>query len=179
MFKNNKIWPIIYLIIFAILMVGFFQLRKLIPPGLSYFTITLTNFIGSATVFFPLSGMAMLCTSISEIGLNPFIISGLSGAAESLGEIFGYGAGTAGRKILFKESFYNKLENLMQGKKLPIFIFFFALIPNPFFDIIGIISGTVRYPLKKFLPVIFIGKFLKFLIISYTCIGGYSFLANN
>ena len=57
-------------------MVGFFQLRKLIPPGLSYFTITLTNFIGSATVFFPLSGMAMLCTSISEIGLNPFIISG-------------------------------------------------------------------------------------------------------
>ena len=82
-------------------MVSIFQLRKFIPPSLSYFAITLTNFIGNATIFFPLSGMAMLCTSISEVGLNPFIISGLSGVAESLGEIFGYGAGTAGRNLIF------------------------------------------------------------------------------
>ena len=91
-------------------MVSFFQLRKFIPPGLSYFAITLTNFIGSATLFFPLSGMAMLCTSINEVGLNPFIISGLSGAAESLGEIFGYGAGSAGRKIFKKNHFIINLK---------------------------------------------------------------------
>ena len=44
------------------------------------------------------------------------MISGLSGVAENLEEMFGYGAGTAGKKLIFKESFYNKLENLMQGR---------------------------------------------------------------
>lgn len=48
-------------------------------------------------------------------------------------------------------------------------ILFLSIIPNPIFDFMGIAAGAFRYPLKKFLLVVWFGKTLKGVLIAYTC----------
>ena len=48
-------------------------------------------------------------------------------------------------------------------------ILFLSIIPNPICDFMGIAAGALRYPLKKFLLVVWFGKTLKGILIAYTC----------
>jgi len=36
-----------------------------------------------------------------------------------------------------------------------------ATIPNPFFDLVGIAAGALRFPLVRFLTLAFIGNLIK------------------
>ena len=47
-----------------------------------------------------------------------------------------------------------------------------SIIPNPLFDIIGLLAGSVRYPVRKFLPIVFAGKAKKSSGIAYGCFYG-------
>jgi membrane protein YqaA with SNARE-associated domain len=40
-------------------------------------------------------------------------------------------------------------------------MFTMAAIPNPFFDVAGVIAGVVRMPLWKFFTAVLLGKILK------------------
>jgi len=42
-----------------------------------------------------------------------------------------------------------------------------SFIPNPAFDIAGIVAGAMRMPLWKFLLFCWIGKILKMLVFAY------------
>jgi uncharacterized membrane protein YdjX (TVP38/TMEM64 family) len=50
------------------------------------------------------------------------------------------------------------------------FIMILAFIPNPAFDVVGIIAGALRLPVPKFLWGTFLGKFIRALLLAY---GGY------
>ncbi len=50
-------------------------------------------------------------------------------------------------------------------------IFVLALIPNPVFDVAGIICGVLRIPVWKFLLAAGAGKVLKATIIAYLGLG--------
>jgi membrane protein YqaA with SNARE-associated domain len=41
-----------------------------------------------------------------------------------------------------------------------------AAIPNPLFDLAGLASGSLRYPLWRFLGVAFLGKLVKYTVVS-------------
>jgi membrane protein DedA with SNARE-associated domain len=47
-----------------------------------------------------------------------------------------------------------------------------SIIPNPLFDIIGLLAGSVRYPVRKFLPIVSAGKAIKSSGIAYGCFYG-------
>jgi membrane protein YqaA with SNARE-associated domain len=47
-----------------------------------------------------------------------------------------------------------------------------AIIPNPFFDVLGIAAGSIGYPIKRFLGVVFIAKSIKSTGIAYLCFLG-------
>ena len=178
--KGKIIRLLMLLVIIALTVVIFVyrdQLEGFYQYG--YVGVFIVNLMASGTVLIPAPGI--LFTYAMAAVLNPLWVAIASATGATLGELSGYGAGVSGQAVIGNTRLYQKLYDLMQNhpKLTNIILLVAATIPNPFFDIIGIISGTVRYPLKKFLPVIFIGKFLKFAIISYTCIGGYSFLANN
>ena len=44
-----------------------------------------------------------------------------------------------------------------------------SIIPNPIFDFVGIAAGALRYPMKRFLITVWVGKTLKGLIIAHVC----------
>jgi uncharacterized membrane protein YdjX (TVP38/TMEM64 family) len=55
-------------------------------------------------------------------------------------------------------------------------LFVLSIIPNPVFDFVGIAAGSTRYPFRRFVLIVFSGKMLKGLIVSYTCSFGLSLL---
>ena len=44
-----------------------------------------------------------------------------------------------------------------------------SVIPNPIFDFMGMAAGALRYPIKRFLIVVWIGKTAKGVIVAHAC----------
>ena len=45
-------------------------------------------------------------------------------------------------------------------------VFMFAAIPNPLFDVAGVVAGSVGYPFKRFVVACWLGKATKFLVLA-------------
>ena len=121
----------------------------------SYLGAFLVNFIASASIFLPVPGILVIA-SLGEL-YNPFLIGLAGGAGAALGEITGYLAGYSGQSLVENRAFYPRFKRWMK-RGGPFIIFIFSAIPNPFFDIVGAGAGILRFPLKRFLIICFIGK---------------------
>jgi len=53
-------------------------------------------------------------------------------------------------------------------------ILFLALVPNPLFDMAGILAGSSRMPVAKFLFFCAVGKIIKMLLFAYLGAGLFS-----
>ena len=130
--------------------------------------IFLINFVSSATLF--VSGPAFLSV-FSAGGVYPPILVALSAAVGSGGgEIISYIIGASGRDIAYeklkKQKWFFLVEKYFQ-KFGAIFLFFFAIIPNPIFDSAGIFAGVFEYPLWKFLTVVMLARFVRYMVLAY------------
>lgn len=138
--------------------------------SLGYLGVFLANLIGSATIIFPVPSFA---TTIAVGAFSsPLLTALFSSLGSTLGELTGYFAGKGGNVIAEKEETIKKVEKWMDKHGLWV-IFALAAIPNPFFDVAGIISGMSGIPIKKYLLTVFFGKLIKFTILAYT---GFGFL---
>ena len=90
----------------------------------------------------------------------------ISGVGEAIGEITGYALGYSGHAVVEKNRVYVRVERWVRRYGWTI-IFLAALIPNPLFDVLGIVAGALRYPLRRFLLVVWVGKTVKNLGIAY------------
>jgi len=81
--------------------------------------------------------------------------------ASALGELTGYFLGKSGRAGLPKTRYVQTMERGMQRFGAPV-IFVAAAIPNPFFDVAGILAGATKLPLWLYLLATFSGKTLRF-----------------
>jgi len=139
---------------------------------LGYLGIYISSLISSSSIFVPVPGIGAVCLgSLPSLGLNPFVIGFVAGLAESFGELTGYFAGRSFSGSFKTNRFKNYLYNKMK-KNGSIIIFFGSIFPNPFFDIIGIISGNTKYPIRKFIMILFFSKSIKSIMISYSCYSG-------
>jgi membrane protein YqaA with SNARE-associated domain len=43
----------------------------------------------------------------------------------------------------------------------------FAAVPNPFFDIVGVVAGSLSYPARRFLVACIIGNITKYLLLAF------------
>lgn len=128
-------------------------------PELGYFGVFLICFICNATVLAPAPSLLVVATA--STALNPIFITLVGAAGTTLGECVGYLSGLAGRAVVDTKD--GKI--VLWVQKYGIFaIFFFALIPLPLFDVIGIASGYLKIKWYKFLPACFLGKFIKMLL---------------
>ncbi len=98
--------------------------------------------------------------------LNPFLVALMVGLAEPIGELTGYMAGYSGKVALENRRFYTRLERWMR-RRLPLVLFGLSAIPNPFTDIGGVAAGAIRYPVWKFLLIMFAGKTVKGLLVAF------------
>ena len=130
-----------------------------------YLGVFLIPLIGSASFILPMPGLAVIATGGAfldpVVGIPSWIVVGvLAGGGESLGELTGYAAGYGGRAVLEKRRFMGRLEGWMH-RQGSVVMFCMAVLPNPFFDVAGVVAGVVRMPLWKFFIAVLLGKIIK------------------
>jgi membrane protein YqaA with SNARE-associated domain len=130
-----------------------------------YLGVFLIPLIGSASFILPMPGLAVVATGGALLepvfGIPAWVIVGLlAGLGETIGEITGYAAGYGGRAVLERRRFMGRLEGWMH-KQGSLVMFGMSVLPNPFFDVAGVIAGAVRMPLWKFFIAVLLGKVIK------------------
>jgi membrane protein YqaA with SNARE-associated domain len=127
--------------------------------------IFILSFFANSTIIIPVPGVVI--TSTMATVFNPFGVAIAAGLGASLGEITGYMAGYSGQIVIEGPGRYQKLVEWMR-KYGSWTILFLAFIPNPAFDMAGIVAGALKMPLKKFLAYCAVGKIMKMMVFAYT-----------
>lgn len=118
----------------------------------------LLNLLASATLILPAPGLALALAAGAT--LNPYFVGLVVGSGSTLGELTGYIAGASGRGMVENDPSYPRVRRWMGQYGLWV-IFVLSLVPNPIFDVAGIVSGTMRIPVWKFLGATWCGKIIK------------------
>ncbi|MBN1151388.1 VTT domain-containing protein [candidate division WOR-3 bacterium] len=163
---KQKIFQICSIILVSLLSVLIILLRSKLEglKDYGYAGLFLVSTISSASIILPVPGL-FLVFSFGAV-LNPLIVGIVSAFGSALGEVTGYILGYGGRIAVEDRDKYEKVSEMMRrwGSWT---ILFLALIPNPLFDIAGIISGMLKYPLWKFLLYTLIGRIIKHIVFAY------------
>lgn len=130
-----------------------------------YFLLFLSAFI-SATLL-PFGSEALLIYDINE-GYNIFILLIVATFGNSLGSVLNYFLGLKGeefliRKKLLKDSSILKTKNYFD--KYGDFCILFSWLPI-IGDPITFIAGVLKYNLKRFILLVVLAKFLRYLFIT-------------
>jgi len=136
----------------------------------AYASIWFLAFIGSALIFLPVSALAAVCVA-ATVDLNPFMVALVAASAEAVGELTGYLAGMGGSSLFERNRFYLRFKNLF-SRYASLCLFLGSIIPNPFFDFLGVAAGSILFPVKRFVLIVFAGKTLKFLWVGLGCYYG-------
>jgi uncharacterized membrane protein YdjX (TVP38/TMEM64 family) len=108
---------------------------------------------------------------------DPVLLALAGSIGGSIGELSGYFAGYLGKKVAIPQDvrLYQMIERWIQKYGLWA-IMFLALQPVIPFDVGGFIAGVAKMPIRKFLPALWLGKFPKYIILTYAGIGLIHFL---
>ena len=139
--------------------------------------ILIANVIGSGSFVLPVPGIATVI--IGATIWNPLLVALAGGTGSTIGELAAYlaGAGSYGavRRIAGRSrwyvTWYARLRGWIEARGM-ITIFIFAATPNPFFDIAGFAAGSMKYPLSRFTAACWLGKFVKYAVVSYAAFWG-------
>jgi membrane protein YqaA with SNARE-associated domain len=142
------------------------QLQALGYPGI-FFVSLLSN----ATLILPVPGV--LFTSAMGAIFNPWLVALAAGSGAAIGELTGYFAGFSGQAVVENRKWYDRFTRWMM-KYGDITILVLAFIPNPLFDIAGMVAGALKMPLWRFLLWSWIGKVGKMLLFAF---GGATIMA--
>ena len=137
-----------------------------------YLGVFVLSFVSSASILFPVPGIAAVCAGSGLVKLLPLGVALLASVAESTGELSGYLLGFSGRGMAENHRLYPRIERWMR-RRGGIVLFLVSTIPNPLFDLVGIAAGTLRYPSWRFLVAVWAGKLIKSLTIAYACFYGF------
>ncbi len=179
--RRNRVVPILQvgaaLVISLIVIVLLIRYASFVE-GLGewgYAGVFLLQLINSATVvLLPVPGHAVIFAVSGT--LNPLLIGLFGAVGAALGEITAYMAGRGGSSMIEGSRWHARLEGVGERWR-GLAIFAFAATPLPF-DIAGIWAGAIRYPLARFLLIVFGGKLI--LVTAIALAGYYSidFLQN-
>ena len=135
-----------------------------------YTSIWFIAFIGAALVFAPVGALGAVCVAVA-VDQNPFMVALVAASAEAVGELTGYLAGMGGKAIFDRNKFYLRFKNLF-SRYASLTLLFGSAVPNPLFDVMGVAAGSILYPVKRFLLLVFIGKVVKFTWVGLGCYYG-------
>ncbi|MBC8029038.1 MAG: VTT domain-containing protein [Pyrinomonadaceae bacterium] len=121
----------------------------------------------------PVAGPSQIATFLVASRLNPLLVGVAGGVGGTIGELSGYVFGYSFRASLSDES-QRKFERFgnwrfirvsRERSFLPLFLL--ASIPNPFFDPVSALAGSLRIPLAKYFVPVLMGRTLRHVIIAY------------
>jgi len=138
-----------------------------------YLGIFLISVLGNATVILP---VPVILTAFIGGGIfNPFIVGIVTAVGAAIGELTGYLVGYGGKVVIKDNKKLIKIEGWMKKHGLWV-LFVLSAIPNPFFDLAGIVAGATGVSVYKYLIVVTLGKMVKFITISYLGAGSIDLL---
>jgi membrane protein YqaA with SNARE-associated domain len=126
--------------------------------------IFLVSLLANATLILPVPGV--LLTSAMGAVFNPFWVAIAAGSGAAAGELSGYLAGFSGQAVVERAAAYEQMERWMK-KYGEWVVLVLAFVPNPLFDMAGIVAGALRMPVSHFLAWCWLGKVLKMLLFAY------------
>lgn len=137
---------------------------------LGYGGVFLFMFFSSATVLFPMPGLA----AVFFMGryMNPLFLGIAAGLGCAFGELTGYAFGYSGKIMLDNRKMivYERAKEWVKKNGF-IVIFSFAAIPSPA-DVIGVAAGTMAYPIWRFFMASAMGNIIKCILFAY--LGGFA-----
>lgn len=140
------------------------QLESLIVSPAGLVVLFVLALISNATLILPVPGIAL--TALAASAGNPLLVGVVAGTGQALGELTGYLAGYSGQELIDNSPRYARMVDWMK-RFGPWTIFVLALIPNPVFDLAGIVAGALRMPVWLYLLSAGAGKIIKNLLIAY------------
>lgn len=129
-----------------------------------YVGVFLISILANATIIIPAPGILIVMGM--AVKFNPLLVATIAGFGATIGELSGYLAGFSGQGIIENQLRYDQVVKWME-KNGPLTIMILAFIPNPLFDVAGMIAGAFRMPVLKFLFFALIGKLLKMILVAY------------
>ncbi len=135
-------------------------------PYLGLFVISI---VGNATLIIPAPVFVVACAAGLVYG--PIGVGLVAGLGSALGELTGYMAGAGGKALLPQGQLYERLHRFMQRHGM-LAIFLLAAIPNPIFDVGGIIAGALRMKGWKFILAAWAGKAIRLSATAWACQSG-------
>lgn len=167
---NKKTLSIVVLIISFILSVAVFVFRDYFRDlqSLGLLGIFLINFFSSATFF--VSGPAFLTVVAGGFLYPPLLVALVSSLGASFGDMVSYFFGFSGRRLalhnLRKKIWFSVFEDLFRAYET-IIILIFAIVPNPFFDAVGLFAGIFGMNYFKFFVIMFVGRFARYILLAF------------
>lgn len=162
---NHKHLLIFFLSIFVVGFSIYFQNQLAQFKSLGLLGIFLINFIGNATFFLP--GPAIASVVAGGVIYSAFSVAIAASLGATLGDMIGYALGYSGKKLFIKNHhiLFVVMRDIFQ-KYGTIAVFAFALIPNPFFDIIGFLGGLAHFSPIKFFILLLLGRTIRNLLLA-------------
>lgn len=148
----------ILIVLIAVIAAVYFRNNLQELAGYGYLAVFAVGLVSNATVVLPIPGLAV--SSLMGGVFNPWLVGVVGGVGQALGEISGYMVGYSGQTLVDDNPTYNRLSRWMEHHGM-LTVFVLALVPNPLFDVGGMIAGALRYPLWKFVVSCAAGKVLK------------------
>lgn len=144
--------------------------------NVGYLGALAVNLVGSASIFIPVPGLAVVCGgAVEEAGLNPVLLGLAGGIGSAIGELTGYLAGYGGSTLVQGSKHYARFSRWVERYgALPLFVL--AALPNPLFDAAAIAAGSMGYSLRRFMLVVLAGKAVKYVAVAYACRAGIDWL---
>lgn len=146
----------------AVILLGWNEIERLGVYG--YPAIFLISMVANAAFLLPGPGIALVFAAGGV--LDPVAVGIIAGFGAALGELTGYLVGLSGQTVFEDRPLYWRIESWMR-KSGTLAIFLLAAIPNPIFDVGGLIAGVLRMPVWRFILGAWLGKSLRFVILAY------------
>jgi membrane protein YqaA with SNARE-associated domain len=128
--------------------------------------VFLVMVLSGASVFFPAPGQAAIFAAGAL--WNPYLVGLAAGLGNAVGELTGYAAGRAGAGVLGQKrqpAWWGTLKAILN--RYGFFgILALALIPNPVFDAVGILAGSLGFPVRRFWLACAIGNSVKYALLA-------------
>jgi uncharacterized membrane protein YdjX (TVP38/TMEM64 family) len=160
-------WKHVISILFAVgVTLAIFLLKDRLQEleELAYGGAFLAMFFGNATIILPVPGLIF----VFALGhsLNPLLVGLVAGPGAALGEMTGYLAGFGSSAVIDNFRLYHRIRGWMEKYGIVV-IAALAAIPNPAFDMAGLVAGSMRLKWWQFLLAAAVGKTIQGIAVAY------------
>lgn len=131
------------------------------------FVVSLINSVS------PIAGPSQIATFLVAGKLNPLLVGLSGGVGGAIGELTGYLLGYSFRNSLSNEAeqkfdrFRNWLLIRVSRERSFVPLFILASIPNPLFDPVSAVAGSLRLSFAKYFVPVLLGRTLRHVVIAY------------